>query len=139
MLPVERDNCLHTMRIHSKAPCRVDLAGGTIDIWPICLYHDGAVTVNFAVDRYTTCTLQTRQDSKIILRSKDMGGEESFESISDLAAAGGKYKLPLAAWQLRYFRPTMGLEIETHSEAPVGAGISGSSALIITINAALNK
>jgi len=38
-------------RIFSRAPCRVDLAGGTLDIWPLCLYHDDAVTVNFAVNR----------------------------------------------------------------------------------------
>ncbi|MCW5976651.1 MAG: hypothetical protein KIT09_01170 [Bryobacteraceae bacterium] len=127
------------MRIHSKAPCRVDLAGGTLDIWPICLYHDGAVTVNFAVNRYASCLLQTRDDAKIVLRSRDMGGEEVFDSIDALATAAGRYKLPLPAWQLRYFRPKMGLALETDSEAPAGAGISGSSALIIAINAALNK
>ena len=127
------------MRIFSKAPCRVDLAGGTLDIWPLCLYHDGAVTVNFAVNRYTHCTIQTRDDSKIVLRSRDLGSEESFESIDHLVAAAGKYRLPLSAWQLRFFRPKVGLALETHSEAPAGAGISGSSALIIAINSALNK
>jgi D-glycero-alpha-D-manno-heptose-7-phosphate kinase len=127
------------MRIHSKAPCRVDLAGGTLDIWPLSLYHDGAVTVNFAVSRYTSCTVQTRGDSKIVLRSKDMGGTESFDSIDHLAAAAGSYRLPLLAWQLRFFRPPMGMVLETDSEAPAGAGISGSSALIIAINSALNK
>ncbi len=34
------------MRIVSHAPCRVDLAGGTLDIWPLYLNHPGAVTVN---------------------------------------------------------------------------------------------
>ena len=43
------------MRITAKAPCRVDLAGGTLDIWPLYLFHANAVTVNFAVDRYTSC------------------------------------------------------------------------------------
>ena len=48
------------MKIFSKAPCRVDLAGGTLDIWPLYLYHANAVTLNFAVDRYASCTLETR-------------------------------------------------------------------------------
>lgn len=126
------------MRMDSKAPCRVDLAGGTLDIWPLCLYHDNAVTVNFAVNRYASCRLETRGDSKIILRSRDLNREETFDSIEQLAAAR-RYKLPLPAWQLRFFRPRTGLVMETDSEAPAGAGISGSSALIIAINAALNR
>lgn len=33
------------MTLVAKAPCRVDLAGGTIDIWPLYLFHAGAVTL----------------------------------------------------------------------------------------------
>ncbi len=35
--------------ILATAPCRADLAGGTIDIWPLYLFHPGAVSVNIAV------------------------------------------------------------------------------------------
>jgi len=42
-------------------------------------------------------------------------------------------------WLLRFFRPPGGLEMTTVSEAPAGAGISGSSSLMITAGAALNK
>jgi D-glycero-alpha-D-manno-heptose-7-phosphate kinase len=40
---------------------------------------------------------------------------------------------------LRYFAPETGVDVVTHSEAPAGAGISGSSTLIIALAAALNK
>lgn len=126
------------MKITAQSPCRVDLAGGTLDIWPLYLFHTNAVTVNFAVDRYTSCELTTRQDSKIILRSSDQKGEESFSSLDELLA-GNKYKLPLLAYVVRYFKPSTGIELSTNSEAPAGAGISGSSSLIITIASALNK
>jgi D-glycero-alpha-D-manno-heptose-7-phosphate kinase len=126
------------MKIQSKSPCRVDLAGGTIDIWPLYLYHDNPVTVNFAVDRYTSCVIETRTDSQIMLRSADFKAEESFASLEALLAAR-TYKLPLPAWLLRYFRPGMGLTIDTDSEAPAGAGISGSSSLMITMGHALNR
>ena|SRR5688572_15561070 len=126
------------MKIVSKSPCRVDLAGGTIDIWPLYLYHDSPVTVNFAVNRYTHCTVTTRGDNRIVLRSRDLGVEESFESLDALANAR-TYKLPLPAWLLRFFRPPMGLDVDTGSEAPAGAGISGSSSLMITMGHALNR
>jgi D-glycero-alpha-D-manno-heptose-7-phosphate kinase len=126
------------MKLVAKSPCRVDLAGGTLDIWPLYLNHDNAVTVNFAVNLYTHARLETRSDKRIILETLDLGGREEFESIDHLAATK-KFKLPLLAYALRWYRPETGLHLVTNSEAPAGAGISGSSSLLITLGAALNK
>ncbi len=126
------------MKITAKAPCRVDMAGGTIDIWPLYLFHAAPVTVNFAVDRYASCALETRADSRITLRSRDLNGQEEFESLAALRAAK-RYKLPLAAYVVRYFAPATGLDLVTNSEAPAGAGVSGSSTLIVALAAAFNK
>ena len=116
----------------------MDMAGGTIDIWPLYLFHAAPVTVNFAVDRYASCVLETRGDSRITLRSRDLNGVEEFESLAALRAAR-RYKLPLASYMVRYFGPATGLDLVTNSEAPAGAGISGSSTLIIALAAAFNK
>ena len=126
------------MKIQSTAPCRVDLAGGTLDIWPLYLYHEPAVTVNFAVDILARCAIETRRDNRIIMTSEDLAIEEAFDSLADLCAAT-RYRLPLIAYQLRFFRPAGGLSIRTRSESPAGAGISGSSALIIAVNSALSR
>jgi len=126
------------MRVSSKAPCRVDLAGATLDIWPLYLFHENVVTVNFAVDRYAYCDVETRNDSRIVLRSRDLKREEIFESFAELHGAK-RYKLPLLALLVRFFAPETGLTIESMSEAPAGAGISGSSALMISVASALNK
>lgn len=126
------------MRVTSQAPCRVDLAGSTLDIWPLYLFHDDAVTVNFAVDRYTRCDVSTRDDATIVLRSVDQNVTESFDSLAHLKAAR-RYKLPILALLVRFFSPETGITLESNSEAPAGAGISGSSALMIAIASALNK
>ncbi len=126
------------MRISAKAPCRVDLAGGTLDIWPLYLFHDNALTVNFAVDLYTTAVVETHESAEIVLRSSDQGLEERFANLAALRSTV-KYRLPLLAWVVRYFAPEVGFVLSTNSEAPAGAGISGSSALIIAIASALNK
>lgn len=125
-------------RIRSQAPCRVDLAGATLDIWPLYLFHDHVVTVNFAVDRYTSCEIEPREDSRIVLRSRDLAKEETFESLEELESAK-RYRLPLLALLVRFFAPERGLTLESHSEAPAGAGISGSSALMISVASALNR
>jgi len=127
-----------SMILFSKAPCRVDIAGGTIDMWPLYLFHAGAVTVNFAVDRYASCRLATRGDRKIVLRSKDLRREETFDSLDALRAAK-KYRLPLLAFLVRYFAPETGIDLATDSETPAGAGIAGSSTLIIAVSSALNR
>ncbi|MCC7497119.1 MAG: hypothetical protein IT160_06055 [Bryobacterales bacterium] len=126
------------MKIVSKAPCRVDLAGGTLDIWPLYLFHANSVTVNFAVDRYTSAEISTRADGAIHLTSLDLKGEEAFASLDHLMKAK-RYKLPLLARIVRFFQPRTGFNLVSNSEAPAGAGISGSSSLLITISSALNK
>src|SRR5579863_10098361 len=126
------------MIISSKAPCRVDMAGGTLDIWPLYLFHPGAVTVNFALTRYASCTLRIRDDAKIVFSSRDLRVTESFDSREHLRAAP-RYKLPLLAHLVNYFGPSMGVEIDTDSEAPAGAGIAGSSTLIIAVASVLNR
>lgn len=124
--------------IVAHAPCRVDLAGGTLDLWPLYLFHPGAVTVNFAVNILTRCKVTRLTDDKIRLKSIDTKAEEEFRNFGELCSTR-KFKHPLAAHLVRFFAPDGGFEVETHSESPAGAGISGSSALMIATTAALAR
>src|SRR5688572_28994848 len=99
------------MRVHSKAPCRVDLAGGTLDIWPLYLFHDNSITVNFAIDLYATCTLEERRDGAISITSKDQKFTEKFRSLADLTSRP-RYRLPLPALLIKFFNPPRGLDLE---------------------------
>ncbi|HYL38290.1 MAG TPA: hypothetical protein VEV17_20400 [Bryobacteraceae bacterium] len=126
------------MKILAEAPCRVDLAGGTLDIWPLFLFHTGAVTLNFAINRWTRCVVEMQAGAAIRLRSGDLEAEENFASLDELLAAP-RPRLPLVTHVLRFFQPRTGLLVHTDSEAPAGAGISGSSALIVAVMSALNR
>lgn len=124
--------------ITAQAPCRVDLAGGTIDLWPLYLFHPGALTLNFAVKVLTTCRVTKLAGKQIHLRSLDMRREELFASLDELNTKK-RFRLPLSARLLHFFAPRQGMLIETDSESPAGAGISGSSALMIATTAALAR
>ena len=128
------------VRIESKAPTRIDLAGGTLDIWPLYLFHEGAVTVNCAITRYASCVVDTAPEKsrRIVLVSRDTRRQESFPSLDALRKAR-RYKLPLLAHLVRVFRPPAGFTLTTDSEAPAGAGIGGSSAMAVAICAALDR
>src|ERR1700758_3885594 len=124
--------------IIAQAPCRADLAGGTIDLWPLYLFHPGALTLNFAVNIFTTCRITPLKGKRIHLRSLDTRREETFASFRELRRSN-RFRLPLAARLLQFFAPKEGLLMETDSESPAGAGISGSSALMIATTAALAR
>ncbi len=126
------------MIIESKAPTRVDLAGGTLDIWPLYLFHPGAVTINAAITRYASCRLETNGAHTIRLVSRDTHTEETFPSFAALVNAK-RYRLPLLAEIVKFFRPDGGFTLTTDSEAPAGAGIGGSSAMAVAICAALDR
>src|SRR5258707_4707886 len=128
------------MIIESKAPTRVDFAGSTLDIWPLYLFHPGAVTLNAAISLYASCAIETHpsDDNRIKLVSRDIKCEESFSSFSALVKAQ-RYRLPLLAEIAKFFHPQGRLTLTTDSEAPAGAGIGGSSAMAVAICAALDR
>ncbi len=125
-------------QIYAEAPCRADLAGSTLDLWPLYLFHPASVTVNIAVNILTSCKITPRKGRAIHLRSIDTGREDRFASLDALRSAK-KYQHALAAYLVKFFQPKQGFLLETHSESPAGAGISGSSAMMICTSAALAR
>jgi D-glycero-alpha-D-manno-heptose-7-phosphate kinase len=121
--------------VTASAPTRVDLAGGTIDIWPLYLFHPGAQTVHAALSLRTWARISARDDGRIALVSEDLGVGSGPLAFDDLPAHEA---LPLLA-RLAHAFGARGVTIETRSEAPAGAGIAGSSALNIAVTAALAR
>ncbi len=118
----------------SSAPTRIDLAGGTIDIWPLYLFHDGASTLNAAISLRAHVELEAGTGG-IVLRSIDTNRQTSAAHWSDLSSASG---LPLLALLARHYR-LQDTSVTTRGESPAGAGIAGSSALAIALCGALAR
>ncbi|MFN2500942.1 MAG: GHMP kinase [Pyrinomonadaceae bacterium] len=126
------------MIIESSAPTRVDLAGGTIDIPPLFLFHDGAATVNFAVSMLAHCRIETRSDERIVLESIDQRAVVET-TVSEIDSLRNEPRLQLLAKLVHFFRPAVGFHMTTESKAPAGAGLAGSSTLNIACIGSLNK
>jgi D-glycero-alpha-D-manno-heptose-7-phosphate kinase len=124
--------------IESSAPTRVDLAGGTIDIWPLYLFHPGAATINFAISLRAHCRIETRDDGRIVLESRDrkVAFETELAAIEELAQ---EERLELISKLVHFFKPATGFRLIADSQAPAGAGLAGSSALNIACIGALNR
>jgi D-glycero-alpha-D-manno-heptose-7-phosphate kinase len=120
------------VRIETSAPTRIDLAGGTIDIWPLYLFHPGAQTLNAAISLRARAWVEPRPDERIELLSEDTGRDVnlSFDQLRDDAT------LPLLGRLVHRFG-ARGIRLTTRGESPAGAGIAGSSALNVAVCGAL--
>ena len=118
----------------SSAPTRIDLAGGTIDIWPLYLFHQGASTVNVAISLRAHTHIERCADG-VVLRSIDTNRETRAVHWSHLSQSNG---LPLLTHLARHYRLHNAI-LTTRGESPAGAGIAGSSALTIAACGALAR
>ena len=122
-----------SVQIRTSAPTRIDLAGGTIDIWPLYLFHPGAQTLNAAISLRASARIDSRDDARIAIHSVDTGVTVEADDWRDLRAERSLRLLSL----LVHFFEARGLTLTTSSDSPAGAGIAGSSALNVAVCAAL--
>lgn len=112
------------------APSRIDLAGGTLDIFPLYVFEGGGITLNLAIDLETSVIIEKRDDGRIFIKSDDLGIETSYDSVSDIKPGGS---LDLIAGAVRFFNPPCGLSITTKSSLPKGSGLAASSSLLVAL------
>jgi len=117
-----------------RAPVRADLAGGTLDLWPIYLFHPGSRTVNVAISYYAESEIcETGEGIEIYLT--DQQYRQRYESLREL---GADPKAALIFRALEHFHLS-NVSITTRTDAPRGSGLGGSSALAITLVRALSE
>jgi D-glycero-alpha-D-manno-heptose-7-phosphate kinase len=118
-------------RYCSTAPTRVDLAGGTLDLWPIHHLLDSPCTVNFAVDLPASVEIRLSRDKNYRIKSED----QELMVEGDFASICQNRELPLVGLILRYLwkEPYGALEIKLSAKSPAGAGLGGSSCLAIAL------
>jgi D-glycero-alpha-D-manno-heptose-7-phosphate kinase len=117
----------------AETPARVDLAGGTVDIYPLNAFLGGTFTVNAAIEIRSRAAIERRTDGRFRLESEDLGAILDFPSFEALEAYEGGSPLDLVVEALRFWRPKGGLDVRTRNAAPKGSGLGASSALLVAI------
>ncbi len=118
--------------ITARASCRVDLGGGTLDIWPLGLLHEGARTVNLAVGLDARVELEPRAAGYRIELDGEVARFDSPRAMSAdertalIGRVAGHFDLPPC-------------RIRATTDSPRGAGIGGSSALTVALIAAAER
>ncbi|MHC4955001.1 MAG: GHMP family kinase ATP-binding protein [Planctomycetota bacterium] len=119
--------------IRVLAPTRVDLAGGTLDIWPLChLLERPARTVNVALDLAAEVIVTPRDDGMVEIVSEDRGEQLRYPVGQPPAE-----RLALATGLVEAMAPGKALHVSLKSHVPRQSGLGGSSALAVALGAAL--
>jgi len=124
--------------INIQSPTRVDLAGGTLDLWPLFNFIGGAPTINLAIDIWTKVTLKASEDCIIEIHSYDLKQTWTFDNYHMFyQALDPKLQLYQSVISKFYLKnPEViesGFKLTTQSESPIGGGLGGSSSLIISM------
>ena len=121
-----------------KVPTRVDLAGGTIDLWPVHTLMDVAATVNFGINVFQTASIELTHASKSIqITSEDLN--ETLETTYNELTKSSDLALLRALVKEFWHGDFCGFHLRTKCDSPAGAGLGGSSCLSIAVASALVK
>lgn len=122
------------MIIRSKAPLRLGLAGGGTDLDTYCDNFGGFV-LNGTISLYVHCTIEERNDNKIVFESTDHIKVLECESKMSLELDGDMdlYKGVYNRIVKDYVKNPLNFNITTYSDVPSGSGLGGSSTLVVAI------
>lgn len=118
-----------TETIHTSAPARIDLAGGTLDLLPLLsMFRENAV-INLAVSLRADIKIK-KTAAGITIINNNRARKETFSALDELAEANDTL---LFYHALKAARISEGIEIAFETGSPFGAGLGGSSVLLIAL------
>lgn len=128
-----------SLKIRAKAPLRLGLAGGGTDVSP---YSDqfGGMVLNATISLYAHCTVEERNDFKVVINALDMGTQWEWDADTRLPV---DHPLGLICQVYNRIvrdhcnRQPFGVTISTYADVPPGSGLGSSSTLVVAIICAL--
>jgi D-glycero-alpha-D-manno-heptose-7-phosphate kinase len=124
------------MPFRVTTPNRVDLAGGTLDIYPLYLLIADATTVNAAISVRSVVDVRPFRRGSFRLHSRNYGVSARSPDSHGIPLDG---TLGLLSRALRRYPAVTGAEIIVRNEAPIGSGIGASSALLVALMLAMGR
>lgn len=129
------------------APTRVDLAGGTLDLWPLYCLVGGAKTINLAIDLFAETHVECRPSPEFVLEVRSQTGVtqalRAALSMDKCRLLDPSLRFPVSVLS-RYLGdkknlPPLRIDVAWRSNVPVGSGLGGSSTLGVSLLRAISR
>jgi D-glycero-alpha-D-manno-heptose-7-phosphate kinase len=123
------------------APTRVDLAGGTLDLWPLYCLVGSAKTVNVALDLFAETRIETEPHYTFEIQVQSASGATATLSrplsLTECRKLDPALRFPVCVLSsylvTRPELPKMRIAVACHSRVPMGSGLGGSSTLGVSL------
>ncbi len=123
------------MKIRSKAPLRIGLAGGGTDVSPYSDLYNGAI-LNATINLYAYCTIIPTNNNSIKFNALDDHIIKSFNSNLTLSTDNDGLVLQKGVYNriVKDFNlDPLSFEMITSIDVPSGSGLGSSSTLVVAI------
>src|SRR4051812_44642169 len=130
-----------------SAPTRVDLAGGTLDLWPLYCLFGGAKTINAAISLRARASFEILPSVTFKTEIVTSTGESyTLDEIPDLDESRSlspslQFPVVILGAFLRQVPvlPEKFIRIKLQTEAPLKSGLGGSSSLCVALVRGLSR
>ncbi len=127
------------IKVRAKAPLRLGLAGGGTDVSPYSEQFGGMV-LNATVSLYAHCSIEQRNDGKVVIDALDMDAHYETDVSSELPT---DHALGLICQTYNRIvkdhcnGEPFAATITTYADVPPGSGLGSSSTLVVAVITAL--
>ena len=122
------------MKVRSKAPLRIGLAGGGTDLDTYCNHHTGLV-LNTTISLFVHCTIEETNNNTIVFEATDINEKITLESKMEYPIDGEMdlFKGVYNKIVKNYIKKPLSFKLTTYSDIASGSGLGGSSTLVVSM------
>jgi D-glycero-alpha-D-manno-heptose-7-phosphate kinase len=129
------------MRVKSRAPLRVGLAGGGTDLES---YYSnfGGLILNCTIDKYANVELEKNNKNHTTISMLDLGDNIDIDFNDLKYEKNNKFCLAIAVYKFfteKFMVGYVNLKITTYVDAPAGSGLGTSSTLVVALVSAFSN
>ena len=129
------------MRVKSRAPLRVGLAGGGTDLESYYSNYEGLI-LNCTIDKYANVELEEDHNNHTTISMLDLDDKKEilfedlkYDKYEKFCIAIAVYKYFIEEYKVNYVH----MKITTYVDAPAGSGLGTSSTLVVALVSAFSN
>lgn len=115
-----------------KSNLRVDISGGTLDLWPLFNFLGEAKTINAGLSLCATSEFKLNSGNEVQINIVNLNYRKQFKNFSEFMICTDQ-EITILKPLLDNYKFQSGFTLSVDSESPIGGGLGGSSTLMVAL------